>query len=50
MNIGIVKENRHSESRVSLTPDSISKLIKLGNHKFSIVKDAGIKSGFENKE
>jgi NAD(P) transhydrogenase subunit alpha len=50
MNIGIVKEDRHSESRVSLTPESISKLTKLGNHKFSIVKDAGTKSGFENKE
>ena len=47
MNIGIVLEERKSESRISIIPETI---LKFENHKFSIVKDAGIKSGFYNEE
>ena len=50
MNIGIGKEERISESRVSIVPETVAKLIKIGNHKISIVNDAGFKSGYKNKE
>ncbi len=47
MNIGIVQEERKNESRVSIIPETI---LKFPKHNFSIVKDAGLKSGFYDQE
>ena len=50
MNIGIVKEERISESRVSIIPETVAKLSKIGNHKISVVYNAGVKSGYKNRD
>ena len=49
MKIGIVKEIKDKENRVSLTPDGAKKLTESGNEVL-IEKDAGINSGFLNDE
>ncbi len=45
LKIGIPKEIKPGENRVSITPDIVSKLIKKG-FKVSIEKSAGLKAGF----
>ena len=49
MIIGIIKEIKDKENRVSLTPGGAKKLIEAGN-KVLIEKDAGVNSGFQNEE
>lgn len=49
MIIGVLKEIKVEEYRVGLTPESVRSLIEDGNKVF-IEKDAGIGSGFLNKE
>lgn len=49
MNIGVVKEIKESEERVSLTPEGAKKLINLGV-KISVEKEAGLGSGFCDEE
>ena len=49
MIIGIPKEIKNNENRVSLTPDKVELLIK-SNHKVFIEKNAGINSGFTNED
>jgi len=48
MNIGIPKEIKDNEYRVSITPYGVLELTKLGNNVF-VEKNAGIGSGFTNK-
>ncbi|MBI2208149.1 alanine dehydrogenase [Candidatus Woesearchaeota archaeon] len=49
MKIGIVKEIKDKENRVSLTPEGAKKLTEGGNKVF-VEKDAGLNSGFSNEE
>jgi len=49
MKIGVVKEIKDRENRVSLTPDGAKELIKAGNEVF-LEDNAGLNSGFDNKE
>lgn len=49
MIIGTVREIKNKENRVGLTPAGVGKLVKDGN-KILVEKDAGIGSGFSNKE
>lgn len=49
MIIGIPKEKKNEEYRVSITPDNAKTLIDLG-HKILIEKEAGAGSGFTNEE
>ena len=49
MIIGIPKESKNNENRVSLTPDKVEILTK-NNHKVLIQQNAGINSGFTDKE
>jgi alanine dehydrogenase len=49
MIIGILKERKDEEYRVSITPDNAKTLINLG-HEILIEKEAGIGSGFSNEE
>lgn len=49
MIIGIPKEIKDSESRVALTPEGVSKLVKSG-HSVLIERSAGEGSGFSDKE
>lgn len=48
MKIGIVREIKNNENRVSMTPDGVKELIKAGNE-VVVEKDAGIGSGFSNE-
>ena len=45
MKVGICKENKKVESRVAATPDSVSRLVKMGLD-VAIEKGAGVLSGF----
>ncbi|MEA1888390.1 MAG: Re/Si-specific NAD(P)(+) transhydrogenase subunit alpha [Pseudomonadota bacterium] len=45
MKVGILKENEKVEARVAATPDSVSRLLKLGLE-VTVEKDAGVLSGF----
>lgn len=49
MKIGIVKEIKNKEGRVSLTPEGAHKLVEQG-HEVVVEKNAGINSGFEDSE
>ncbi|EFI41975.1 alanine dehydrogenase [Peptoniphilus sp. oral taxon 386] len=49
MIIGVLKEIKEQESRVSCTPYSVNELIKSG-HKVYLEKDAGLASGFSNED
>ena len=49
MNVGIPKEVKDNEKRVSLTPFGASQLVK-SNHKVIIETNAGLGSGFTNKK
>ena len=49
MIIGIPKEIKPNEKRVSLLPHSVSQIAKLG-HKVVVQKDAGMESGISDKE
>lgn len=49
MKIGIVKEIKDKENRVSLTPEGAKKLTEAGNEVL-VEKDAGINSGFSDEE
>ncbi|MCK5567987.1 MAG: alanine dehydrogenase, partial [Actinomycetia bacterium] len=49
MIIGIPKEIKESEYRVSLTPEGANELVS-GNHKVLVQKGAGISSGFGDRE
>ncbi len=49
MTIGIPKEIKNHESRVSLTPSGVVELIK-HNHQVFIEKNAGINSGFTDEQ
>lgn len=49
MIIGIPKERKEEEYRVSITPDNAKTLIDLG-HEILIEKEAGIDSGFRSEE
>ena len=49
MIIGITKERKDEEYRVSITPDNVKTLIDLG-HEILIEKEAGTGSGFSNEE
>jgi alanine dehydrogenase len=49
MKIGVPKEIKRNENRVSMTPHGAETLIALG-HKVFVEKDAGVNSGFEDKE
>src|SRR3989338_8208578 len=49
MKIGIVKEIKDKENRVSLTPERAKKLTEAGNEVL-IEKDAGSNSGFSDEE
>ena len=48
MNIGVPKEIKDNECRVSITPYGVMELTKLGNRVF-VENNAGIGSGFTNK-
>ena len=49
MIIGIPKEIKNNENRVSLTPAGVLSLVKLG-HTVLIEENAGLGSGFSNEE
>lgn len=49
MIIGLPKEIKYNENRVGLTSGGVSVLVKNG-HKVLVEKDAGIGSGFEDKQ
>ena len=49
MNIGIPKEIKPLEGRVSLTPDACHQLVEAG-HQVYIEKDAGLLSGYSNTD
>jgi len=49
MEIGIPKETRRNESRVSLVPRDVAKLVEAG-HNVYVEKKAGIASGFDSSE
>ena len=49
MKIGVPKEIKNKENRVSLTPDGASSLIQAG-HQVRIQSDAGLGSGFSDDE
>lgn len=49
MRIGCVKEIKNNEFRVGMTPDNVKSYVNVG-HEVWIEKDAGIGSGFTNKE
>lgn len=49
MRIGVPKEIKDKENRVAMTPDGVSRLVKLG-HQVSVEHDAGIGSGFSDQE
>ena len=48
MRIGIPKEKKNNENRVSITPAGVLTLVNAG-HKVFIEKDAGINSSFTNE-
>ena len=48
MIIGIPKEIKNNENRVSLTPAGVLSLVKLG-HTVLIEENAGLGSGFSNE-
>ena len=49
MIIGVLKEVLSNENRVSISPDIVVKLIKLG-YSVQVEKDAGLKSNFTNNQ
>ncbi len=49
MIIGLPKEIKNNESRVALTPAGVFELVK-NNHTVYVQEDAGIASGYEDKE
>ncbi|MBI2549474.1 alanine dehydrogenase [Candidatus Woesearchaeota archaeon] len=49
MNIGVVKEIKDKENRVSVTPDGVKILTKAG-HMVFVEENAGANSGFSNEE
>jgi alanine dehydrogenase len=49
MKIGLPKEIKNNENRVGLTPEAVRQLTKNG-HKVFVQKNAGLGSGFEDKE
>ncbi len=49
MKIGIPKEIKNNEGRVSMTPDNVNQYVDAG-HKVFVQKDAGLKAGFLDSE
>lgn len=49
MNIGVVKEIKDKENRVSVTPDGVKELTHAG-HMVVVEENAGVNSGFSNEE
>ena len=49
LEIGIPKESKEKESRVSLVPDDVKKLVKAG-HSVFVESNAGLEAGFPNEE
>jgi len=49
MIVGVLKENKHNEARVIMTPTGVSELCHCG-HTVLVQKDAGILAGFSNDE
>ena len=49
MNIGIVREIKNNENRVSMTPEGVKELVAAG-HKVVVEKEAGIGSGFADQD
>ena len=45
MRIGIPKETRRNESRVSLVPEDVARLVRAG-HEVHVQRDAGAAAGF----
>lgn len=49
MKIGVPKEIKNNEGRVSMTPDNVSEYIRNG-HEVFVETSAGVKAGFEDEE